>query len=57
MVNGNFSLKHILGLKVRDLRMEQDLSFQALSEQTGLSMSYLSEIEKGKKLIAIWFMV
>lgn len=49
MVNGNFSLKHILGLKVRDLRMEQDLSFQALSEQTGLSMSYLSEIEKGKK--------
>lgn len=49
MVNGNFSLKHILGLKVRDLRMQKDLSFQSLSEQTGLSMSYLSEIEKGKK--------
>ena len=49
MVNGNFSLKHILGLKVRNLRMDNDLSFQELSEKTGLSMSYLSEIEKGKK--------
>lgn len=49
MVNGNFSLKHILGLKVRNLRMDNDLSFQDLSEKTGLSMSYLSEIEKGKK--------
>ncbi|MEM6525326.1 MAG: helix-turn-helix domain-containing protein [Bacteroidota bacterium] len=49
MVNGNFSLKHILGLKVRDLRIDKDLSFQELSDQTGLSMSYLSEIEKGKK--------
>ncbi|MEM7107650.1 MAG: helix-turn-helix domain-containing protein [Bacteroidota bacterium] len=49
MVNGNFSLKHILGLKVRNLRMEKDLSFQEFSQKTGLSMSYLSEIEKGKK--------
>lgn len=49
MVNGNFQLKHIFGLKVRDLRMSKDLSFQELSEKTGLSVSYLSEIEKGKK--------
>ena len=49
MVNGNFSLKHILGLKVRDLRVDKDLSFQDLAEKTGLSISYLSEIEKGKK--------
>ncbi|TRX50877.1 helix-turn-helix domain-containing protein [Fulvivirga sp. M361] len=49
MTNGNFQLKHIFGLKIRDLRMSKDLSFQELSEKTGLSVSYLSEIEKGKK--------
>ena len=45
----NFSLKHILGLKVNDLRRKHNLSFQELSEKSGLSISYLSEIEKGKK--------
>lgn len=45
----NFSLKHILGLKVHDLRIQKKLSFQELSERSGLSISYLSEIEKGKK--------
>ncbi len=45
----NFSLKHILGLKVNDLRNQNNLSFQELSEISGLSISYLSEIEKGKK--------
>ncbi len=49
MISSNFSLKHILGLKVRDLRMAKNLSFQELSQKTGLSISYLSEIEKGKK--------
>ena len=41
--------KIILGLKVRQLRIEQKLSFAVLSEQTGMSVSYLNEIEKGKK--------
>jgi len=49
MVGDNFSLKHILGLKIKDLRTERDISFQELSAATGLSVSYLSEIEKGKK--------
>ena len=49
MVSDNFSLKHILGLKVHDLRIQKNLSFQDLSEKSGLSISYLSEIEKGKK--------
>ncbi|MEQ9164746.1 MAG: helix-turn-helix domain-containing protein [Fulvivirga sp.] len=49
MIDGNFSLKHIFGLKVRDLRLSKGLSFQEMSEKSGLSMSYLSEIEKGKK--------
>lgn len=49
MANENFSLRHIFGLKIRDLRVERGLSFQELAQKTGLSISYLSEIEKGKK--------
>ncbi len=41
--------KLIFGLKVRKLRQEQNLPFKALSEKTGVSVSYLNEIEKGKK--------
>ncbi len=49
MISENFSIKHIFGLKIRDLRLSRGFSFQELSEKTGLSISYLSEIEKGKK--------
>jgi XRE family transcriptional regulator, fatty acid utilization regulator len=41
--------KIIFGLKVKQLRTEKGLSFAELSAQTGLSVSYLNEIEKGKK--------
>ncbi len=41
--------KIILGLKLRQLRQEQGLSFAELAARTGLSVSYLNEIEKGKK--------
>ena len=41
--------KIIFGLKVKQLRQEKKLSFAELSEQSGLSVSYLNEIEKGKK--------
>lgn len=49
MITENSSLKYIFGLKVRELRLQKNLSFQELSEASGLSVSYLSEIEKGKK--------
>lgn len=39
----------IFGLKVKQLRQERGLSFSELSKQTGMSLSYLNEIEKGKK--------
>ena len=39
----------IFGLKVKQLRQEQGLSFAELSKTSGLSLSYLNEIEKGKK--------
>lgn len=41
--------KIIFGLKVKQLRTEQNLSFAQLAEQSGMSVSYLNEIEKGKK--------
>ncbi|MCB9081933.1 MAG: helix-turn-helix domain-containing protein [Lewinellaceae bacterium] len=39
----------LFGLKVKQLRQKRQLSFADLSEKTGLSISYLNEIEKGKK--------
>ena len=41
--------KIIFGLKVKQLRTELKLSFEDLSKKSGISMSYLNEIEKGKK--------
>lgn len=39
----------IFGLKVKQLRQAKNLSFSELSKQSGVSISYLNEIEKGKK--------
>ena len=39
----------LFGLKLRQLRQARELSFQRLAELTGLSVSYLNEIERGKK--------
>ncbi len=43
------SQKIIFGLKVKQLRKDLKLSFAELSAVSGLSISYLNEIEKGKK--------
>lgn len=42
-------LRFMLGLKMKSLRQERRLTLQQLAELCGLSVSYLSEIEKGKK--------
>lgn len=39
----------LFGLKLRQLRLDRDLSFQQLARLTGISVSYLNEIERGKK--------
>ena len=39
----------IFGLKVRQFRQEKGWNFEELSRHTGISVSYLNEIEKGKK--------
>jgi transcriptional regulator with XRE-family HTH domain len=42
-------LRIILGLKLKTLRHHRGLTLQQLADRSGLSVSYLSEIEKGKK--------
>ncbi len=39
----------IFGLKVKYLRTANKLSFQQLHEKTGIALSYIHDIEKGKK--------
>lgn len=41
--------KILFGLKIKQARQKKKLSFSDLAEKTGLSISYLNEIEKGKK--------
>lgn len=43
------SQKFLLSLKLKQLRLENNLSLKSLSSVSGLSSSYLNEIEKGKK--------
>ncbi len=42
-------LRLIFGLKLKQIRTEKNLSLFGLSKISGLSKSYLNEIEKGKK--------
>ena len=42
-------IRLIFGLKLKQLRQEKKLSLSDLSEKSGLSISYLNEIESGKK--------
>lgn len=42
-------LNFILGMKINQLRLEKSYSLKQLSTASGLSLSYISEIEKGKK--------
>jgi transcriptional regulator with XRE-family HTH domain len=42
-------VKLIFGLKVQQLRQEAGLNYQQLSDRTGLALSYLHNIEKGRK--------
>lgn len=39
----------VFGLKLRQLRHDKRMSLTELSQKTGVSVSYLNEIEKGKK--------
>lgn len=43
------NIKLIFGLKLKQLRQEKKLSLSELAKESGISISYLNEIEKGKK--------
>ena len=43
------TLRFIFGFKLRGLRQEKNLPLKTLAQMTGLSPSYINEIEKGKK--------
>ena len=43
------NIKLVFGLKIKQLRLDRALSLNDLSQLSGLSISYINEIEKGKK--------
>ena len=43
------NIRLVFGLKLKQLRLDKSLSLSDLSQMTGLSISYINEIEKGKK--------
>ena len=49
MQANKLNIRLIFGLKIKQLRAQKGLSFSELSKETGISISYLNEIEKGKK--------
>ncbi len=49
MVINKQNIRLIFGLKLKQLRVQKSLSFAQLSKAAGVSVSYLNEIEKGKK--------
>ncbi|MDX2047127.1 MAG: XRE family transcriptional regulator [Chitinophagaceae bacterium] len=49
MFTENESIRLIFGLKIRALRQQKGLSYQQLADATGMSLSYLHDIETGKK--------
>jgi XRE family transcriptional regulator, fatty acid utilization regulator len=49
MQQGTDKVKIIFGLKIHQLRLQKGISLQQLARGVGFSVSYLNEIEKGKK--------
>ncbi|MEM9822213.1 MAG: XRE family transcriptional regulator [Bacteroidota bacterium] len=49
MLSNEKIIRLIFGFKVRYLRQQKNFSYQELANRTGLSTSYLNDIEKGKR--------
>lgn len=49
MIDDKELVKLIFGLKIKYLRNQKRLSYKELSDTSGIGLSYLHEIEKGKK--------
>ena len=46
---GKLNIRYIFGMKLRNFRHEKGYGLKELAALTGLSISYINEIEKGKK--------
>lgn len=46
---GKLNIRYIFGMKLRNFRQEKGYGLKELAALTGLSASYINEIEKGKK--------
>ena len=42
-----------LGARLRDLRLEQGVALKVIAKRAEISLAYLSEVERGRKLPAI----
>ena len=49
MISENDSVRLIFGLKIKALRQANGLSYQQLADKAGMSVSYIHDIETGKK--------
>ena len=49
MISDNNAVRLIFGLKLKTLRQQLGMNYQQLSEATGMAVSYLHDIENGKK--------
>ena len=47
----------IIGLRIKNLRTEKKYTLKYLSENTGLSIGFLSQLERGMTSIAIDFWI
>ena len=47
--SGKFNLRYIVGMKFRCFRQEKEFGLKQFAGLTGLSTSYINEIEKGRK--------
>lgn len=47
------SLLKVFGKRIRDLRIEKNLSQEALAHKSNLDRTYISDIEKGKRNVSL----